>query len=97
MELTTGVTNNALAKDIKESISVSKSQLIHLVPPMPVNTAQETYPSTNLIKRRLSEFYNKQEMIEAERAEKHAKKKKKLEAIKAAEMAELAYRKYLKI
>ena len=94
MELTTGVTNGTLAKDIKKSMSPSRSQTFYLVPPMPVQPSTEAYPSTNVIKRRLSEFYNKQEMIETERARKQAKKTKKIEAQKAKEAAELAYRKW---
>ena len=93
MELTSGVTNDALAKEIKETLKESKSQVMHLVAPMPPNTAEQAYPSANLVRRRLSEFYNKQEMIQQDRAKKQAARKKKLQAQLALEEAELAFSK----
>jgi len=70
MELTNGVTNSMLASDIKECLAGGHKRRIHFVPPTRDNIALKNHPASSLVPRRLSDFYNKQEMLEADKSRK---------------------------
>lgn len=65
MQISSGVTNEILAHDIKRTYleTEDKKNKVHLVMPVRENVAQSNLPASNLVKRRLSDFYNKTEQL----------------------------------